>query len=137
MKTTHYDTIYEAFLDNHPYMTNDVKTWRPKGDWGIRITTYSGDYYDYDNISKSIRKVRDDRKLNKDEITEQQCRDSFAYHLRNQMGIRGYTQRTLSENTGISVGAISSYINATKSPSMTNMRKIAFALDCSIAELLD
>lgn len=137
MNNKHYEAIYKSFADGHEYLLKDMDDWRPKGDWGIRVTLRDGTMYDYDNISKSVRRVKDDRALTKDDINDGQCRDSFAYHLAAMMNIRGYTQRTLSEYTGISVGAINAYLNKTKTPSLTNARKIAYALDCSVAELID
>lgn len=137
MNKQHYDSILNELLQTHPYIANDYLDYRPKGDRGIRVTLNDGSQYDYDIISKAIRKVNDDRKLTKEEITDEQCRNSFAYHLAYLMGVRGYTQRTLSEYTQISVGSINAYLNKSKTPSITNMRKIAYALDCSIVELLD
>lgn len=137
MNNKHYETIYKAFADGHEYLLKDMDDWRPKGDWGIRVMMRDGSMYDYDNISKSVRKVKDDRALTKDDLSDEQCRESFAYHLAEMMNIRGYTQRTLSDYTGISVGAINAYLNKTKTASATNLRRIAYALDCSIAELMD
>lgn len=137
MNNKHYSAILEDFFNEHPYMRNEYSEYRPKGDRGIRVTLKDGNQYDYDIITKSIRKINDDRRLTKDEITDEQCRKSFAYHLANLMGERGYTQQTLSEYTGISKGSINAYLNASKTPSITNMRRIAYALDCAINELLD
>lgn len=137
MNFKHYESIYETFAKIYTYMVDDIVDYRPKGDVGIRVTMRDGKRYDFDIISKSIREAVDRYELAKDEITDERCRDSFSYHLVEMMGLRGYTQQSLSEYTGISKGSINSYINKTKTPSMTNMRKIAYALDCSIAELLD
>lgn len=137
MNLKHYEDIYEMFTELYAYMVDDVVDYRPKGDLGIRLTMRNGDRYDFDTISKGVRRAVDRYELAKDEITDEKCRASFSNHLVEIMGIRGYTQRTLSEYTGISKGSINAYINKDKTPSLTNVRKIAYALDCSIAELLD
>lgn len=137
MNIKHYEDIYELFTQYHKDMAPNVVDYRPRGDLGIRVTLRSGDRYDFDIISKGVRKARDNYELKKDEITDDLCRSSFAYHLTDMMGVRGFTQQTLAEYTGISKGSINAYINKTKTPSITNLRKIAYVLDCSIAELMD
>lgn len=137
MNKRHYDSIRDELFDYHPYIKDDYLEYRPKSDKGIRVTLKDGSMYDYDIITKSIRKVNDDRTLTKDEITDKQCRASFAHHLAELMGTHGYTQQSLSEYTCISIGSINAYLRGTKTPSITNVRKIAYALDCSVADLID
>lgn len=137
MNTKYYEEIFNTFKEYHPYMAQDVVDYRPKSDIAIRLITRDGTYYDFDTISKGVRRMPDDYKLRKDQITDAQCRKSFACHLSEMMILKGYTQQSLSEYTGISKGSINNYLNETKTPSLTNVRKIAYALDCSIAELLD
>lgn len=137
MNTKHYDEIFKIFSELYSGMVKDVADYRPKGDLGIRLTMRDGSRYDFDAISKGVRRPIDKLEMAKDEITDEMCRKSFSEHLVEKMAIKGYTQQTLSEYTGISKGSINSYINKTKTPSLTNVRKIAYALDCSIAELLD
>lgn len=137
MNTKYYDEIYKEFKKYHPYAINDVNDWRPRGDYGIRLSMKDGTKYDFDKLSMGIRRVNDYSFDSKDAITDEQCRESFAYHLVELMCLRGYTQQTLAEYTGISKSSINGYINKTKTPSMTNMRKIAYALDCPIGDLLD
>lgn len=137
MNLKHYEEIYDLFTEYHGHMVADVVDYRPRGDLGIRLTMHNGDRYDFDTISKGVRKARDHYELAKDEITDELCRRSFADHLTEMMGVRGFTQQTLAEYTGISKGSINAYINKAKTPSITNLRKIAYALDCSIAELMD
>lgn len=137
MNTKYYDEIYEEFKKHHPYAVNDVDDWRPRGDYGIRLSMKDGTKYDFDKLSMGIRRVNNYSFDSKDAITDEQCRESFAYHLVELMNLRGYNQQILAQYTGISKGSINGYINKTKTPSMTNMRKIAYALNCSVGELLD
>ena len=137
MNIKHYEDIYEMFKDAHPYIADDVVDYRPRGDLGIRLTMRDGKKYDFDRVTKGIRIARDYSVNSKEDITDERCRESFSYHLIEQMGIRGFNQQALAEFTGISKGSINGYINKSKTPSVTNLRKIAYALDCSVSDLID
>ena len=137
MNTKHYDEIFEEFKDYHPYLVNDVDDWRPRGDRGIRLFMKNGMKYDFDKVTKGVRRVEDHAMNRAEDITEERCRASLAYHLREMMGLKGYTQQTLAECTGLGKGSIHNYINGNSTPSATALRKMAQALDCSISDLLD
>ena len=96
-----------------------------------------GRLLDYDIISHGLRPVRDYTANAIAEITDERCRESFAYRATELMNARGFTQHTLAEYTGISKGAINKYLNKNATPSMTALRKISYALQCSLDELLD
>lgn len=137
MNTKHYDEIFEEFKDYHPYLVNDVDNWRPRGDRGIRLFMKNGMQYDFDRVTKGVRRVKDYSMLNIKDISEERCRASIAYHLSEMMGLKGYTQQTLAECTGLGKGSIYNYLNGKSTPSATALRKMAQALDCSISDLLD
>lgn len=137
MNINHYNEIFEQFTAYHPYLVNDVRDWRPRSDRGIRLIMEDGTMYDFDTITKGVRRVEDHGMYEMEEITEDRCRASIAYHLTELMGLKGYTQQTLSEYTGLGKGSIYNYINGRATPSATALRKLAQALDCSIADLLD
>lgn len=137
MNYKHYEDIYDQFKSIHGYMVDNVSDYRPKGDLGIRLTMKDGKEYDFDQNSKCVRLVVKQEYKDGKEITDERCRSSFSYHLTEWMALRGYNQQTLAESTGISKGSINSYLKQTKTPSMTNLRKIAYVLDCSIGELID
>ena len=135
--TKWYDEIFEDFKNQHPYMIQEVKSVRPRGDIGIRIETYDGSRYDYDMNTKGIRRVKNFYRSNSKDITDEWCRNSFLYHLTEQMGLKGFTQETLAKYSGVAKGSINKYLHKQATPSMTALRKIAEALECSIADLLD
>ena len=137
MNTKHYDEIFEKFKEYHPYLIGDCSDWRPRGDRGIRVTMKDGTMYDFDIITKYVRRVEDYSMFRVEEITEDRCRASIAYHLTEQMGLKGFSQQTLSEYTGLGKGSIYNYINGKATPSATALRKMAQALDCSVADLID
>ena len=93
--------------------------------------------YDFDKNTKGVRRVKDYSMNGIKDITEERCRESISYHLTEMMGLRGYTQTTLAEYTGLGKGTIYNYINKKATPSATALRKMAQALDCSISDLLD
>lgn len=137
MNVSHYEYIFNSLLENHPYMEKEVNEWSPRGEWGIRVTLTDGSEYDYDVITNGIRRVIDHRMNGMEDITEERCRASISYHLVELMALRGFSQNTLSEYTGLSKGSINNYINGTSTPSATALRKMARALDCNITDLLD
>ena len=137
MNIKHYENIVESFKRDHPYMEEDLNDWRPRGDMGIRITLRDGTNYDYDIVSRGVRRVKNFLVTNKDDITDEQCRASIAYHLNEYMNLKGFTQQTLSEYTGLGKGSIHNYMTAKATPSATALRKLAHALDCSMSDLLD
>jgi DNA-binding Xre family transcriptional regulator len=137
MNDEYYAHILDSFLEYHPYMKKELHNWRPRGEWGIRVTLLDGSEYDYDTITNGIRRVVNHRMNNMEDITEERCRASISYHLTELMALRGFSQNTLSEYTGLSKGSINNYINGTSTPSATALRKLARALDCNITDLLD
>lgn len=137
MNTKHYDAIFELFETYHPYLVEDVVDWRPRSDRAIRLIMDNGTMYDFDTITKCVRRVEDHNMNKAEDITEERCRASIAYHLTELMGLKGYNQQTLAEYTGLGKGSIYNYINGKATPSATALRKMAHALDCSVADLLD
>ena len=137
MNVAHYEEIFEQFKHYHPYMINDIFDYRPRGDMGIRVSMTDGAKYDFDTVTKAVRRVVDHRMSGVDDITDERCRASIAYHLTERMALKGFGQHTLADYTGISKGAISNYINGRATPSATALRKMAQVLDCSVADLLD
>lgn len=132
-----YENIFDDFKKYWSFEVDNVKDYRPRGDRGIRIEMLDGRQIDYDSITHSIRPVREYHPNTISDITDDYCRDAFVCRLNELMGLKGFTQQTLAEYTGISKGSINKYINKQTTPSMTALRKIAYALQCSMDELLD
>ena len=136
MRTEHYEEIFERFKQYHPYMANDAVDFRPRGDAGIRITMRDGSRYDYDMVTDSVRKSRVVDTKDILDITDEHCRSVIAYNLKEQMALKGFSQHTLSEYTGLSKGTIYNYLSESATPSATAMRKLSRALGCTIDELM-
>lgn len=137
MNIRYYENIFASFLDNHPYMEKELEDWRPRGEWGIRATLKDGSEYDYNISTNTIRRVVDHSMPKIEDVTEERCRASISYHLIELMAVKGFSQNTLSEYTGLSKGSINNYINGTATPSAIALVKIARALDCTVADLID
>lgn len=61
----------------------------------------------------------------------------FSENLLELMVDRKMTQNELAEETGISMGSISAYINKRSLPGIKAVLNIAFALDVDAGELID
>lgn len=146
LNSNYYSEIYENFKINRP---NDYKRslgYRPRGDHMIRVELDDGTYVDYIFIGGYGEYVCD-MPDNIDDITNEYSHRRFATKLRNMMNRRGFTQRTLSETTGISQSALSGYLRVNEAygphkqkkpmnPTTTVIYKLAAALDCEPYELL-
>lgn len=137
MNIDYYNEIFEDFKKYWPFEIENVKDYRPRGERGIRIVMKDSRLLDYDIITHGLRPVKNYSAAAIDEITDERCRDSFVYHVTDLMTTRGFTQQTLADYTGISKGAINKYLNKNATPSMTSLRKIAYALQCRLDDLLD
>ena len=70
-------------------------------------------------------------------MTEQEWRKCFAENLQSMMDEYGYSQRDLADEVGTSESAISRYLHAQQVPKGTVLLNIAYALDCSLDDLID
>ena len=133
----YYENIFEEFRRFHPYIADDVVDYRPKGEYGLRLELRTGTKYDYSSTTRTIRRVDDRPAYDDNEFDEEQWRLIFSDRLNELMGLRGYSQNTLAENTGLGKGSINNYVNGRATPSGYALAKIAHALDCTVAELTD
>lgn len=132
-----YDNKLEELKRYHPYMIGHIRSVRPRGENGIRVTLDDGTQYDFSGADIGARRVIDYTPNQLDEITDERCRESFVYRLTELMEMRGFNQQTLAEYSGLSKGAINNYLNKKATPSFTAARRIAYALGCTVNELID
>ena len=136
MNTEYYESIFDDFKKRHPYMLDDVLDYNPRGEMGIRIKLANGDSYDYDIMTRGLRKTKFFSIEDISEVTEERCRSVLAHNLSERMALKGYSQQNLAEHTGLSKGTIYNYIHGTSTASAIALRKLAMALNCTIDELL-
>ena len=70
-------------------------------------------------------------------VSEQEWCEHFADNLQTLMTEYGYSQRDLADEIGISESTISRYLRAQQIPKGTILLNIAYALDCSVDDLVD
>lgn len=70
-------------------------------------------------------------------MTEAEWLDIFSDNLIDILNEQGYSQEELAYETNLSQSTISKYINKKQMPSLKAIINIAYALDCSIDELID
>ena len=139
IKTSYYEEMFEAFGRKCPGWYEESDGYRPKHANAIRVKLKNGDQVDYNIRTDSYRYRHADTSDNvkPNTITDEECRDAFAYNLSDIMKTRGFGQAALAEKTGLSKAMISKYINKQSTPTLTNLMKIAYALDCEPEELMD
>ena len=137
MDIRHYQHVHDKFCEAAPHLASIDHDWRPRGDFGIRVTLNDGSRYDYDIHYPAPRLVKDIVMEDASKIDDDYCRELFAYRLRDAMIRRGHNQATLAEYTGISKATISNYLNCKSSATLPHLRRIAHALDCTVSELTE
>ena len=137
INTDQYREMYEEFKRYRPDLVGEIRTYRPKHLYAIRVTLLNGRQFDYNGRTKTYREVREYYATQPDEVTDDACREIFASNLAELMRVKGFGQPELSEQTGLSTASISKYLRKKATPTITNLEKIAHALNCSRDELLD
>lgn len=61
----------------------------------------------------------------------------FAGNLRSWMDELRITQSELAEEANLAESTISNYINQVKMPSVRSVINLAYALDCTVSDLID
>lgn len=137
MNIRHYEEVVRKFKEVSPHLAAMMKDWRPRGDFGIRVILEDGAQYDYDLHYPAPRIVRDIRLEDAVHIDDTDCRELFAYRVKDAMIRKGHNQASLAEYTGISRATICNYLNGKCSATLPHIRKIAYALGCTVGELID
>ena len=137
IKTNYYDEMLDEFVRYRPDLAGEIHDCKPKHLNAIRITLKNGRQFDYNGRTKTHREVREYYIAEPNDITDETCREIFASNLAEIMRVKGFGQPELSERTGLSSASISKYLRKKATPTITNLEKIAHALNCSRDELLE
>lgn len=70
-------------------------------------------------------------------MTRGEWKDIFGNNLNDLLQEKGFSQRQLAKDSGISMGAISDYVNKFTAPSIFAVINMAYTLDIDIDELID
>lgn len=69
-------------------------------------------------------------------MTEFEWMDIFGGNLEDVMHMRGYNQKQLADETGLSESTISRYIRGIQMPSIKAIVNIVHVLDCNLDDLI-
>lgn len=134
--TNRHEGYFKLFCERFPMWGEKTVKYVPKNMHTIRVTFSDGYELDYNALSGSFHFIRYDTSGDPKNLSDKECRDAFSVNLHEMMHTRGVSQTTLSERTGLSVTSISKYLRREATPTITNLRKIALALNCQEDELL-
>lgn len=137
METRQHKEIFEDFSMRHPEWAKNVVRYKPRHMYSIRITFDNGEQIDYNIRTKTYREVREYFVNDPDDVTDEMCREIFSANLAEMMRSKGFSQPELSARTGLSTATISKYLRKLATPSITNLEKIAHALNCDRDDLLE
>ena len=137
IKTNYYKEMFNDFAERHPYLAKDVVKCTPKHVNAIRMTLSDGRMIDYNIRSHTYRDVPKYYDASPSDITDEICREIFAANLVDLMKTKGFSQSDLAVRTGLSTAMISKYMRKQATPSITNLEKIAYALNCTRDELME
>ena len=129
MENEYYDLVLRTFEMYFPMYVEDMESWTPRGDHGIRVKLNDGSEWDYNYRMNTIRIVKEY------DGSEDSWKREFANRLIDQMALRGFDQAYLSEVSGISQASISCYIHRKKIPTAFAVNKLARALRCKVSDL--
>ena len=137
IKSEYYDEIFKAFERKCGSWAERAVEVKPKHEHAIRVTLDNGDKVDYNFNTDTFRYINgDDNCVRSREINDLDCRSIFSRNLMDRMKTKGFGQASLAERTGLSSAIISKYLNKKSTPTITNVIRIADALDCEVEELL-
>ena len=137
IKTDYYEDMLDEFKRYRPDLVKEIRNCTPKHLNAIRVTLSNGRQFDYNGRTKTHREIHEYYVAEPNDITDETCREIFAANLAELMRMKGFGQPELSERTGLSTASISKYLRKKATPTITNLEKIAHALNCSRDELLE
>lgn len=115
----------------YPFITQNAEEYIQISNMELIVHLNDGSTILYDDVDQTFRQLPNDSNC----MTEDQCRYEFGMRLKRIMYRKGFTQKDLSEETGISEITLSKYITGKSTPNFYNVDKIAKALKCSIDDL--
>lgn len=138
-KTKTYKALFDEFMLQCPWLADKVSDWYDAGYFLVRVEFEDGTAGEYDGIDRcfavrqSIEALDDMHRGN----TEEKWRIEFSIRLNREMKRAGYDQCSLAEDTGLTQGVITKYVNGLRIPSSYNLKKIATALGISTDDLIN
>lgn len=128
-----YDRLLAEFERNHSDIVGHVVDWYLNSEHEVMAELDDGTRVLYDGLDGTARYLRSI--VNKGDLTEPEWRKLFSIRLAGLLKDKLMTQLELSEKSGVSRVAISSYIRGKALPSVYNLHRIANALGVDVYEL--
>lgn len=132
----YWSSVFDMFFNDHPVLAGKMVDWYPSAQYEITVKTDDGCKYAYDMFTRVAYKTYDSDTPLVD-ISEEEWRKGFAKNLNRKLHNVAMTQDMLAYKTGISQVMISKYTRGKATPSANNVEKMAIALKCSTAELMN
>lgn len=121
--------LYENFKLYFPSIEKCCAGWRQTDLFELEIDDKDGYTFIYNDMDHSLG-------LKIDTSTDAGWRKEFARRLRKKIVMRGVTQVSLGETTGISQPLLSLYVQGKSLPSAQKVSALAKALGCSVNDLI-
>lgn len=129
-----WDKLFDRFCRSYPVTAAKVIDWYPSGRTEITVVLQDKTRVHYDGQDDTSR---NSRSMGADPRTEDEWNAEFGRRLRAKLSRAMMSQKDLGEVTGISQSTISRFISGRGSPNAYQVGRLAAALKCSVAELVD
>lgn len=126
------EIMFDNFKSYNPGIVDRVVSYKVVGRDELMVTLNDGRVTLFDIMDKTSRYLPKDDDNMSNEILQKE----FGRRFRKRLQMEHMTQRELSELTEIPYQLLSDYANGRRNPGMSNIRRIARALNCSIDYLL-
>lgn len=130
--------MIDEFEREYPRLADEVEYCYPSGLNEITFILYNGDKIAYDALMQKTRSVYE-AEIYEDcyAESEEECKREFGRKLKRRMMYSGYDVTGLADKLQVSTGTISNYRNGVATPNLYMLRRLAWALECSVTELID
>ena len=122
---------FDRFNLNYPTLAKRIISWSPVSCNAILVTLDDGSIVRYNGILDTVRDM-----VSYDG-SEAQYRKEFSLRLIEKMADQYVDQSYLSQLSGVSQQSISNYMHGKSLPTIFILNKLATALHCSAADLVD
>lgn len=121
--------LYENYKLYFPSFEKTSVSWKQTDLFELEINDKDGSIYIYNDMNHSLGPKIDTR-------TDAGWKKEFARRLRKKIAMRGITQISIGELTGISQPLLSLYTQGKSLPSAQKVSALAKALNCSVNDLI-
>ena len=127
--------LLRNFKLRYPSSVEEAIDIQQRGPTELVATMVDGSIAIYDDSTESIRIERNT--LESDPHTDEEWNHEFSGRLLAAIRSRGWTQKDLAEELGVSQPTIASYLNGRTLPNIRIMSRIAHILRYTVSDLID